>query len=305
MSAAIRATGLGKHYGAVAAVDGLDLEVERGEIYGFLGRNGAGKSTTIRMILGMVSPTAGRVEVLGEPVDAAGPSLWRRVGHLVESATAYGELSVRENLEVARRLQGLTDRRRVDVVIEQLALAPYADRPAAKLSLGNVQRLALARALLHAPELLILDEPANGLDPAGVVEVRELLRSLARDHGVTVFMSSHHLTEVERVATRVGVVHAGRMVMEVDAAGLHALRERRLEVGSRDLGAAATALVGLGLAPRRVGDVLELREPRALDAPEDIARALVARGAPPTRLVVVEEDLEAHFLRLTEPRGAA
>ena len=178
---AIATTGLSKQYkGGVLAVDQVDLRVARGEIYAFLGLNGAGKSTTIRMLLGMIRPTSGHAELFGERVASGATDLWRRVGYLVESATAYQELTVRENLDVARRLAGMPDASGVDRVLERLTLHPYADRRAGTLSLGNLQRLALARALLPSPELLILDEPANGLDPAGVIEIRELLRAASR-----------------------------------------------------------------------------------------------------------------------------
>ena len=164
---AIVTRGLTKRYrGNVLAVDSIDLRVARGEIYGFLGLNGAGKSTTIRMLLGMISPTAGEAALLGEPVRRDAASLWRRVGHLIEAATAYPELTVRENLEVSARLHGVAVEPAVARLIEQLSLGAYANRRAGALSLGNLQRLALGRALLHAPELLVLDEPANGLDPA-------------------------------------------------------------------------------------------------------------------------------------------
>jgi ABC-type multidrug transport system ATPase subunit len=210
---AIRADALAKYYGPVHAVDGLSLTVQRGEVYGFLGRNGAGKTTTIRMLLGLIRPTAGRIQVLG--ADAAGTdrSWLRRVGFLVESASAYPNLTVRENLEVQRRLTGAPVRA-VGELIGRLALDAYADRRAGRLSLGNKQRLSLARAMLHTPDLLVLDEPANGLDPAGIVEVRELLRSLSREHGVTVFMSSHILAEVAHLADRIGIVHDGRLIEE-------------------------------------------------------------------------------------------
>ena len=205
--------GLTKHFGRVRAVDGLDLEVRRGEIYGFLGRNGAGKTTTIRMLLGLIRPTSGTITVFGRTV-AAGRQDWlRKVGFLVETATAYPNLTVTENLDLQRRLTG-APRAAVAEAIDWLGLAPYADRRAGRLSLGNKQRLSLARALLHAPELVVLDEPANGLDPAGIVEVRELLRGLARDRGVTVFMSSHLLVEVAHLADRIGIVEAGRLVEE-------------------------------------------------------------------------------------------
>ena len=212
----------------------------------------------------MIKPTAGHAELFGVRVAPDANDLWRRVGHLVETATAYPELTVVENLEVARRLAGIEDRRRVDLMIDRLALNAYAGRRAGTLSLGNLQRLALARALLHGPELLILDEPANGLDPAGVIEIRDLLRDLAQHEGVTVFMSSHILGEVDLLASRIGIVHRGRLVEELDSAALEQRRDRRLEVATRDLAAAETALLAAGLTPQRRGDGrLELRDPMA------------------------------------------
>jgi ABC-2 type transport system ATP-binding protein len=303
---AIATTGLSKQYrGGVLAVDRVDLRVAYGEIYAFLGLNGAGKSTTIRMLLGMIRPTTGHAELFGERVHSGATGLWRRVGHLVESATAYQELTVRENLDIARRLAGMPNASGVDRVIERLALQPYADRRAGTLSLGNLQRLALARALLPSPELLVLDEPANGLDPAGVIEIRELLRSLSADEGVTVFMSSHILGEVDRLATRIGIVHGGRLVEELDHDALEGHRDRRLEVEARDPDAAEATLRAAGFSPRwRIaGDgavILELREPRALEAPDSVAVLLVAAGTPPTRLAVARESLEDHFIRLTD-----
>jgi ABC-2 type transport system ATP-binding protein len=306
---AVATFGLTKRFrGDVLAVDRVDLRVARGEIYGFLGPNGAGKSTTIRMLLGMITPTAGHAELFGERVRAEAPALWRRVGHLVETATAYPELTVRENLEVARRLQGVDDRASIEGRIDQLSLGEYADRRAGTLSLGNLQRLALARALLHEPALLVLDEPANGLDPAGVIEVRELLRELAQRRGVTVFVSSHILAEVDRLATRIGIIHRGRLIEELDSEALERHRDVRLEVGARESAAAEAALRHAGFLPGRrdsAGGVLELREPRAIAAPDEIARILVEAGSPPTHLALARETLEDHFMRLTAQTDVA
>jgi ABC-2 type transport system ATP-binding protein len=309
-SPAVETTDLSKRYGRdVLAVDGVSLRVDRGELYAFLGLNGAGKSTTIRMLLGMIRPSAGSAMVLGQAVRAGAPDLWARVGHLVESATAYPELTVRENLDVARRLLGVRDGPLVGRAIERLGLGPYRDRRARTLSLGNLQRLALARAMLHAPELLVLDEPANGLDPAGVIEVRELLRELVADGGSTVFMSSHILAEVDLLATRVGIVHRGRLIEELDADGLRRHRDPRLEVAAPDIDAAQAALLAGGYAPRRIetaaGATLELREPRALAAPESVAALMAVAGTPPSRLVIARETLEDHFIRLTGLEAAA
>jgi len=298
-SLAIETNDLSKSYGDVRAVDSVNLRVGRGEIYGFLGLNGAGKTTIIRALLGLIRPTAGSVTVLGQPVGPNGRGPWRQVGHMVEAPAAYPELTVRENLEIARRLHGLSDRAVTSRVIEHLNLAAYADRKAGTLSTGNLQRLGLARALLHNPDLLILDEPANGLDPAGVVEIRDLLAGLARDSRVTVFMSSHILTEVDRLATRIGIIHKGRLIEELDADKLEELRTRRLEIQSRNLDAARHALETAGFAVTPGGSALYLTETRALDAPDKIAALLVKAGAPPTRLAVVQENLEDHFMRLT------
>ena len=305
---AIATEGLTKRYrGDVLAVDGVNLRVARGEIYAFLGLNGAGKSTTIRMLLGMIKPSAGHADLFGVRVEPGATELWRRVGHLVETATAYPELTLVENLDVARRLAGVADHRRVDLMIDRLALTAYASRRAGTLSLGNLQRLALARALLHSPDLLILDEPANGLDPAGVIEIRDLLRDLAQHEGVTVFMSSHILGEVDLLANRIGIVHRGRLVEELDSEALEQRRDRRLEVGARDLAAAEAALRAAGLTPRaRDDEWLELRDPMALASPEKVAEILVSAGVPPTHLAIARESLEEHFMRLTgDEAGAA
>jgi ABC-type multidrug transport system ATPase subunit len=187
--------------------------VRRGEVYGFLGRNGAGKTTTIRMLLGLIRPTGGEAVVLGRRIVPGETGVFARVGYLVETATAYPNLTVRENLEVQRRLTSSRPTAVADA-ITLLRLEPYADKRAGQLSLGNKQRLSLARALLHSPELLVLDEPANALDPSGIVEVRELLRSLADERGVTVFMSSHILAEVAHLADRIGILHEGRLLEE-------------------------------------------------------------------------------------------
>ena len=192
MKIALETNHLTKRFGKVTAVDGLSLRVKRGEIYAFLGLNGAGKTTTIRLLLGMIRPTAGAAFVLGHKISVGEKNPWASVGYLVETADAYPELTVRENLETMRRLRPGTDPKAVERIIERLGLDAYAERRAGTLSHGNGQRLGVAKALLHDPELLILDEPANGMDPAGIVEMRQLLITLARERGVTILMSQSH-----------------------------------------------------------------------------------------------------------------
>jgi ABC-2 type transport system ATP-binding protein len=299
MNLAIETNQLGKRYGDLTAVEGLSLQVARGEIYAFLGLNGAGKTTTIRMLLGMIKPTSGTAYVLGTRVRLGSREPWARVGYLVETPRAYPELTVYENLEVARRLHPGTAPQAVGQAIERLGLAAYANRRAATLSHGNAQRLGLAKALLHDPELLILDEPANGLDPAGIVEIRELLLELTRERGITVFMSSHILAEVSRLARRIGIIHEGHLLQELSINELERNRRRRLLLRARDVESAQRALVVAGQAAKIVpGGMIELKNASSVERPDDINRLLVNAGTPPTQLVVEEEELERYFLRL-------
>jgi ABC-2 type transport system ATP-binding protein len=214
-----------KRYGRLRAVDGVDLDVREGDVYGFLGANGSGKTTTVRMLLGLVLPTGGEIELLGGRMPRAGRRVLPRVGSLIEGPAHYGHLSGRENLRLLdasgpggpRR----TRRRRIEEVLEQVGLAGVGRRPVRAYSLGMRQRLGLAGALLRRPELLVLDEPTNGLDPQGIAEIRELLLELHRA-GTTVFLSSHLLAEVEQLCTRVGVLDRGRLVLQDQLATLTA-----------------------------------------------------------------------------------
>ena len=304
MNLAIETEDLGKRYGDVTAVEHLSLRVAEGEIYAFLGLNGAGKTTTIRMLLGMIKPTSGTAHVLQTRVRLGSREPWASVGYLVEMPHAYPELTVYENLEVARRLHPGTAPEAVGKIIERMRLAAYADRRAGTLSLGNAQRLGLAKALLHDPKLLLLDEPANGLDPAGIVEIRELLLELTREKGVTVFMSSHILGEVSRLAQRIGIIHEGRLLQELNVDELEQNRRRRLLLQARDMEAARLALVAAGYPAQIIPDgSIELKNPIATEQPDDIASLLVKAGAPPTQLIVDEEDLEQYFLRLVGLSG--
>ncbi len=304
MNWAIETDNLSKHYGDVIAVDDLCLRVAEGEIYAFLGLNGAGKTTTLRMLLGMIKPTHGSATVLGKRVRLGRREPWAGVGYLVEIPHAYPELTVTENLEVAWRLHPGTERKAIDRTIERLGLNAYAQRRSSVLSQGNAQRLGLAKALLHHPKLILLDEPANGLDPAGIVEIREMLLELAHKEGVTVFMSSHILAEVSRLADRIGIIHQGRLLQEMDVAMLERNRRRRLLVRADDVGTARQALTAAG-HPCEIlpGGILELKQPSAIEHPGDIASLLVRAGSPPTQLLVEEEELEDYFLRIIGTNG--
>jgi ABC-2 type transport system ATP-binding protein len=295
----IRTENLSKNYGKVKAVDGISLNVSKGEIYGFLGLNGAGKTTTIRMLLGMIHPTNGESYLMGERVRAGSHNLWNKVGYLVEIPYSYPELTVRENLEITRRLRFLPDSGAADSIIQNLKLDNYKDRKAKNLSLGNSQRLGLAKALIHNPEILILDEPSNGLDPAGIVEIRELLLNLAHNKGVTIFISSHILGEISRIATRIGIIHKGKLIQEMDAKELHQFRNRSLLIDLEDKTGAKSLLEKEGYNTFVTEDgLIEITNEKAIFHPENVNSNLVKAGFSPSMLKVEEEELESYFLRI-------
>lgn len=209
----LRTSDLTKHYGSRVAVNQLNLEIRRGEIVGFLGPNGAGKTTSIRMLLGLIAPTAGRVELFGRDLASERASLLPRIGALVETPALYLHLTGRENLRAVGAVLGGVSRQRIENVLEQIGLQTRQKDRVRTYSLGMKQRLGMGIALLNDPDLLILDEPANGLDPAGIVEMRDLLHRLAGE-GKTVFLSSHFLGEVQQICSRVAVINAGTLVAD-------------------------------------------------------------------------------------------
>jgi len=299
MNMPIETQDLGKHYRDVRAVEQLSMRVAEGEIYAFLGLNGAGKTTTIRMLLGMIKPTTGYARVLQTRVRLGSREPWESVGYMVEDPHAYPELTVYENLEVARRLHPGTPSKAVGQIIERLGLGAYAERRAGTLSHGNAQRLGLAKALIHNPKLLILDEPANGLDPAGIVEIREMLLELTSVHGGTVFMSSHILAEVSRLAGRIGIIHKGNLLQELNTDELERNRKRRLLIRVREVETAHRTLIAAGQPAEILQDgSIQLKNASSVERPDDINYILVNAGTPPTQLMVEEEGLEQYFLRL-------
>ncbi len=236
---------LTKKYKKHTSVDGLNLRIRRGEIYGFLGPNGAGKTTTIRMLLGLIKPTKGNIEIFGQNLNKNRLQILQRIGSLVESPTYYGNLTGYENLEAVRRLRGLPEQR-VNEVLETVRLSKVANRLTKEYSLGMKQRLGIAVALLSSPDLLILDEPTNGLDPSGIQEIRELIKELPKS-GMSVVVSSHLLSEIDQMATQVGIINNGRMIFQDSIASLHQKRKPLLKVGVSDVIEAKTILNRKGL----------------------------------------------------------
>lgn len=218
---AIETHQLTKSYGKATVVNQVNLQVPAGSIYGFLGPNGAGKTTTIRMLLGLLRPTQGQVALLGETFRAGQLSLYQRIGALVEMPSLYPHLTGRENLELVRRLRAEKPQQ-IERVLAIVDLVADSRRPVKQYSLGMCQRLGLAMALLGNPELLILDEPTNGLDPAGIHEMRVLLRRLPQEFGMTIFVSSHLLAEIEQIATQVGIIQKGKLIFQGSPATLRA-----------------------------------------------------------------------------------
>ena len=210
---AIRALGLTKIFGTLRAVDSVDLEIRTGEVFGFLGPNGAGKTTTINMILGLISPTAGQVEILGQPAPWSNATIRRHIGSLPDGVQLYPYLSARENLSVFARMLGDVPARRIDEVLDLIGLVQRAKDRVGGYSHGMKRRLALALALLHDPEILVLDEPANGLDPAGIKEMRDLMKALAAQ-GKAIFLSSHLLHEVEIICDKVAILKRGTILAQ-------------------------------------------------------------------------------------------
>ncbi len=294
----IETKNLTKRFGETIAVDAVSINVRKGEIYGFLGLNGAGKTTAIRLLLGMIKPDSGSVTLFGKNVKQAS-SLWNNVGYLVETPYSYPDLTVRENLEVFFYLRGLIDRKCIDNIIDILQLNPYKNKKAKQLSMGNNQRLGLAKALMHHPKLLLLDEPINGLDPAGIVEIREFLKDLVSRHETTIFLSSHILSEISKLATRIGIVHEGKLIKEINADELENQIIRKLCVSTSDNDKAVQILTEKGVTLlQRENGLIETKDLIAIEQPETIATLLVQSGIPLKQLNVVEEDLEAYFLRI-------
>ncbi|HZX70253.1 MAG TPA: ABC transporter ATP-binding protein [Rhodanobacter sp.] len=279
-------------------VHDLDLDVPESAIYGFVGPNGAGKTTTIRLILGLLRSDAGEVRLFDRVLTRRDRRALSTTGALVESPSLYPHLSARDNLEVTRRLMGVP-KSRIDKVLQTVELGKDAHRPVREYSLGMRQRLGIALALLNQPRLLILDEPTNGLDPAGIAAMRQLIRHLARELGVSVFLSSHLLIEVEQLASHVGVIHQGRLLFQGTIDDLRATSLAPLEVACRDSAAACADLRRAGENPEVVdGCTLRLATPRLAD--HEINRLLVERGHAVYRLVRREHSLEAMFFQLTE-----
>ncbi|WP_212508635.1 ABC transporter ATP-binding protein [Litoribacterium kuwaitense] len=297
----IETKGLVKTIGSKNVVNNVDIKVKEGDIYGFLGPNGAGKTTTLRMLLGLIKPSEGQISILGNQVSKDRVEVLKQVGSLIETPSYYGHLSAYENLDILCTLRGLPASA-IDEVLNIVDLTKEANRPVKGFSLGMKQRLGIAAALLGEPRLLILDEPTNGLDPAGIQEIRELIRTLP-EKGMTVIVSSHLLSEIDQMATQVGILHEGRMLFEgtIEAFRARSSKTIRLRVNNQDK--AMQFLENHGFQPRNQEEWIVIRaiqdEELAL-----IIRFLVEVGLSIYRVEEQAQSLESIFLEMTE-KGAA
>lgn len=298
----IETRGLRRRFGAQVAVEDLNLLVPAAGVYGFLGPNGAGKTTAIRMLLGLIRPDAGEVRLFGQPLRSNHRGLMGRVGALVEAPSLYPHLTGRENLEVTRRLLG-APRKLIDFALETVRMTRDANRRVREYSMGMRQRLGLALALLNKPDLLILDEPTNGLDPAGIHEMRDLIRRLPDEFGVTVFLSSHLLSEVEQIAGHIGIIHESKLLFQGTLAELQRKQQTELTVGVTRQDEAIDCLVNAGWSVQRRDGLLTV----SAAVPEDavkVNRLLVDHRLDVFHLALSQRSLEDIFLSLTSGQAA-
>jgi lantibiotic transport system ATP-binding protein len=282
--------------GTEVVLGGISLQVESKSIYGFLGPNGAGKTTTLRLILGLLKKQEGSIEVFGKDFENNRVESLRRIGSMIESPSIYGHLTAIENLALLQKIHQCS-KSRIQEVLELVGLAGTGKKKAGEFSLGMKQRLSIAIALLHSPELLILDEPTNGLDPNGIIEMRELLRGLNRDHGITIVISSHLLSEIDRLVTHIGIINKGRMLFQGTLDELKQQQQNAVSVvfKTNDVNVTAMVMSRNGIDARHDNGKFHL----PIISPQQIAeinRQLVESGVEVYEITVERHDLERIFI---------
>jgi lantibiotic transport system ATP-binding protein len=284
----------------VTVLNDINMQVPAKSIYGFLGPNGAGKTTTLRLLLGLLKKQQGSIEIFGKELQSDKINILKKIGSLIEQPSIYGHLTARENLEVYRKLYG-AGKERIEEVLKLVNLTYTKNKKAKQFSLGMKQRLSIAIALLPKPELLVLDEPTNGLDPNGIIEVRELIKTLNKEQGVTVLVSSHILAEVEKMATHVGIIHKGKLVFQGGLQDLQQLKHKQsfLEVETTDNDVAVQLLREFG-AERQNGHLVLPFTNKLQSA--SINRMLIEKGIDVYRMHPQQNDLEKLFLDITSDK---
>ncbi|WP_139487927.1 ABC transporter ATP-binding protein [Brevibacillus dissolubilis] len=299
MSVVIKTTNLTKIYGEQKSVDHLNMTVKQGQIYGFLGRNGAGKTTTIRMLLGLIKPTHGEIEIFGENLFTNQKEILRRIGSMVEVPGFYENLTARENLMINAKIIGVHKKNAIDETLEIVGLHNETKKLVGKYSLGMKQRLGIARALLHYPELLILDEPTNGLDPIGIKEMRRLIKDLANERNITIVISSHILSEIEQLVDHMGIIHQGKLLEEVSFDQLRKRNRKYLEFQVSDDNKATMLLENqLEINDYEVHDEGHIRVYSHLGQQGQINRLFVQNDIDVSKIMMSEDRLEDYFTKL-------
>lgn len=292
----IETNNLTKTFKEFKSVDALSLQVKKGEVYGFLGPNGAGKTTTIRMLLGLVRPTKGEVRIFGKPLERYRLEIARKVGSMVETPSYYGHLTGYENLEITRKLLD-ADRKDIDQALEIVRLTEWRNKKVKTYSLGMKQRLGIAQALIGRPEMLILDEPTNGLDPAGIHEIRDLIVTLPEQMNMTVLVSSHILQEVERIADRVGIINRGKLLFQGELAELQNRSRAKIYVEADRPDEAARMLFNAGYRIEKKEGALYIDADKSQAA--EINRSLILNGYDVSHISEERKTLEDIFLEMT------
>ncbi|MDR1754482.1 MAG: ABC transporter ATP-binding protein [Eubacterium sp.] len=300
----IETIGLTKKFGDRLGVDHLEMHVQQGRIYGLLGRNGAGKTTTMRMMLNLTRPTNGTIRLFGEDYKKQPAQTYRKIGSIIETPGFYDNLTGFENLKILARLRGEHRKESISRALKLVDLDKETDKVFSNYSLGMKQRLGIAAAVMHEPELLILDEPINGLDPIGIHEIRKFLLSLCREQGTTILISSHVLSEIEQLADVVGVMHEGRLLEEVDILELRKRNRQYVAFSVSDVNTAALLLERqFNTSDYVVCDDSMIRLYDNIDRRGEINSCFVANGLLVTTITISEEKLEEYFSGLIGGEG--
>ncbi|GGN66039.1 MULTISPECIES: ABC transporter ATP-binding protein [Oceanobacillus] len=298
----VETSNLSKRFGKDLAVEGLNMKISKGEIYGFLGPNGAGKTTTIRMLLGLMKPTSGRIRIFGQDIKQQRKNILAKVGSLVENPSYYPHLTAYENLEALRKIIGVP-KQRIYEVLEIVRLTEVADKKVKGFSLGMKQRLGIAMSLLNQPQLLILDEPTNGLDPSGIIEIRELIKRLPEEFGMTVLISSHLLTEIDQMATTVGIVTKGKMIFQDSIETMRTLAGHAISLKVSQAEQAWRLLLANGMKVEHESGLIMLHE-SSNEMVAEAVRLLVQANLSIYRVEEEKRSLEDIFLSMTREDSA-
>ena len=296
----LRTHNLTKEFKKFSAVSNLNMNIKQGDIYGFLGQNGAGKTTTIRMIMGLMKETSGEIELFYEKPSRKNRDFYKRVGSIIEYPGFYPNLTAKENLEIHRRMMGVQDKDSIINSLKITGIQEAKDKKVKEFSLGMKQRLGIARAILHHPEFLILDEPVNGLDPSGIKEIRELILELCHNQGITFLISSHILSEIQQMATKIGIIHKGKLLEEIEYDELQKRNRHYINIKVNDDKKASIILEQkLGISDYVIWEKNNLRVYENLEQASKVNRILVSNDLRVDEICVKEDSLEDYFLRLT------